>query len=150
MKQRAARGAILLDVILAIGVFACGYAAISTSMNASYRMARRVQFQEAATQRAVRMLELLESPIGSEANPASGTFEEDPSWNWEVQDQPGPMLSLRSRTIRIWKRFPDGLQSLELKRLIGSAPAEPTSRKNRVQRSGASQSIEPFPGVSVR
>lgn len=150
MKQRPARGAILLDVILAIGVFACGYAAVSTSMNASYRMARRVQFQEAATQRAVRMLELLETPIGSDTKRSSGTFEDDPSWNWEVEDQPGPMPSMRSRKIKIWRRFPDGLQSLELNRLIASASSQPTGKENRMRRSVRTESTETSPGVSVR
>lgn len=135
-------------MILAIGVFACGYAAVSTSMNASYRMARRVQFQEAATQRAVRMLELLETPIGNDLS--SGSFDEDPTWNWEVQDQPGPIPSLRSRTIRIWKRFPDGVQSLELNRLIDSVASEPTGGEHRTRRSVRPQSTESYPGVSVR
>ncbi len=101
-------------------------------------------------QRAVRMLELLESPIGSEAKKSSGTFEEDPTWNWEVQDEPGPLPSMRSRTVRIWKRFPDGLQSLELKRLIELDSADPEGRDQRVWRSGRSQSIETTPGVSLR
>jgi len=147
-RRRPARGAILLDVILAIGVFACGYAAVATSLNASYRMARRVQFQEAATQRAIRMLELLETPIGAEQS--SGSFDEDPSWNWEVEDQPGPIPSLRSRRIRIWKRFPDGLQTLELNRLIVTAASQPTGRENRTQRSIRSQSVVTSSGVSAR
>lgn len=83
------RGAVLLEVVLALALFLTGAGVVVGSLLTSIEAARRVRDEARAADLAVTILsEVQLGLIAPEETPAPQPFTDAPEWTWQLRAQP--------------------------------------------------------------
>ena len=87
---RRSSGVVLLEVVLALGVFFAAAAVILGGLNASIRAADRLQYEAQAADLAVSLLSDVQMGLMSLIDDGPNNYEEDilADWTWEIVVDP--------------------------------------------------------------
>ncbi|OWK45666.1 prepilin-type N-terminal cleavage/methylation domain-containing protein [Fimbriiglobus ruber] len=116
--RRRRPGLSLLEVLLALTIFLLSLAAIGGLVD--YGAARGTAAQTQAMGVRLAQSKLAEVEAGSlpVSSGGSGTFDEDPNWNWSVE--PGDMVATNvySVTVRAWREIGGQKHEVSLTQMI--------------------------------
>lgn len=101
------RGLSLLEVLVALTIFLLSFVAIGRLVTLASDRALDVEQQSQATRLAQSKLnEVVAGALPLQG--ASGSFDEDPDWQWSVDAEPGSVSSLWTVTVTVSRPSPDG------------------------------------------
>jgi len=111
-NRRFPRGAVLLEVVLALALFVSGALVVLAGLNSALRTARRVQFEARAADLAVTLLSEIQIGVATLENAGPTAYEEPElaGWSWQVatadeeQLTDGPPF----KRVQVVIRSPDG------------------------------------------
>lgn len=89
--RRRPGGAVLLEVVLALGIFFMGAAVVAGSLNISITATQRIKLQAQAADLAVTKLSEIQMGLLSVADDGPNAYSEDenlPDWTWQVVTTP--------------------------------------------------------------
>ncbi len=110
----------LLEVVLALGIFVAGLAALSQLHTTGADAAIQARLKTHAIMRCESKL----NEVAAGVEPLQATnamaFEDDPSWNWTLESAPGPHADLLQITVTVARSGQSSLDSTSfaLSRLI--------------------------------
>jgi Tfp pilus assembly protein PilV len=119
-------GMSLLEVMAALTVFLMSLVAIGRLMTLATEQAMLVSWQSRATMLAESKMAEFSAGILTLTGTSSGTFDEDPTWNWEAEIAADATMTMLYRvTMTAWKQSKDGSK---VSTTISQYIYEPTAR----------------------
>jgi general secretion pathway protein I len=104
-RPRPARrpGLSLLEVLLALAIFLLALAAIGGLVNYGSERAMAASLQAAGTRLAQSKLAEVEAGVIPVSTGGTGTFDEEPDWNWSVEPGSTSVPNVYPVTVRVWR-----------------------------------------------
>jgi len=126
-------GTSLLEVLLATVILAGGLAALTQQSFVAARVARRLELETEASLRCRRRLNETLMEDRSSDGYCTGQFEDDPSWQWLIRQDPTSFPNTTQITVKVWQTGNEQQDSTcMLQRLLTSAaPVEKTDSIRR-------------------
>jgi type II secretion system protein I len=108
-RGSARDGMTLLEVLLALAIFLFSLVAISQLFNTATDQATEIQYQSRATRLAESRLQEYVAGVRSLQAGGSGTFDEEPEWEWKADCQSdGTAQNLYNVTVTVSRTLADG------------------------------------------
>ena len=84
-RRSSARGAVLLEVIFSVALFAAAAGTVIGAFNASFRAMRQLRIQAHAVDRAVTMLSEIQMGLVPPVDDGPTAYDEpDDDWTWQI------------------------------------------------------------------
>jgi len=96
-------GLSLLEVLLALAIFLFSLAAIGALVDFGNERSTATAMQTTATRLAQAKLAEVEAGAISVTAGGSGTFDEEPEWNWSVESGSATVANVYPITVRVWR-----------------------------------------------
>jgi general secretion pathway protein I len=96
-------GLSLLEVLLALAIFLMSLVAIGGLIDFGSDQGMAASMQAAGTRLAQSKLAEVEAGAIDVASGGSGTFDDEPEWNWSVESTPTPYPNTYDVTVRVWR-----------------------------------------------
>ena len=97
------RGLSLLEVLLALAIFLMSLVAIGGLVDFGSDQGMAASMQAAGTRLAQSKLAEAEAGAIDLTAGGSGTFEDEPEWNWSVESTPAQWPNVYDVTVRVWR-----------------------------------------------
>ena len=116
--RRRRPGLSLLEVLLALTIFLLSLTAIGGLVDYGAARGTAAQTQAMGVRLAQSKLAEVEAGVMPVSSGGSGTFDEDPNWNWSVE--PGDMVATNvySVTVRAWREIGGQRHEVSLTQMI--------------------------------
>lgn len=101
--RRRRRGLSLLEVLLALAIFLMSLVAIGGLVDFGSDQGTAAAMQAVGTRLAQSKLAEVEAGAVDVAAGGSGTFEDEPEWNWSVESVPTQYPNTYDVTVRAWR-----------------------------------------------
>lgn len=126
-------GTSLLEVLLAIVILAGGLTALTQQSFVAANVSRRLELETEASLRCRRRLNEALMEDRSSDGDCTGQFEDDPSWQWSIQQDTTGFPNTIQITVKVWQSGNNQQDSAcRLQRLLTSAaPFEKTDSIRR-------------------
>lgn len=111
-------GLSLLEVLLALAIFLFSLAAIGALVEFGNQRATAAAMQTTATRLAQAKLAEVEAGAVSVATGGSGTFDEEPEWNWSVEPGAATIPNVYPVTVRVWREAAGRMHEVTLTQLV--------------------------------
>ena len=111
-------GLSLLEVLLALAIFLFSLAAIGALVDFGNGRATAAAMQTTATRLAQAKLAEVEAGAVSVTTGGSGTFDEEPEWNWSVEPGAATIPNVYPITVRVWREAAGRTHEVTLTQLV--------------------------------
>jgi Tfp pilus assembly protein PilV len=93
----------ILEVLIAFAIFLFSLAAIAQLVDLGSRSARETIDQNTGTRLAQSKLAEVEAGVIAPSAGGSGTFDDEPDWQWSVESGGSPVPNVYDVTVRVWR-----------------------------------------------
>lgn len=103
-RSPAARdGITLLEVLVAMAIFLMALVAIARLIDSGTDRAMDAIYQNTGTRLAQSKLAEVEAGAVAVPDGGSGTFDDEPDWQWSVECEAAPVPNVYPVTVRVWR-----------------------------------------------
>lgn len=121
------RGVSLIEVLLSLAIFLMSLAAISALVDVGTDRGLDTVIQNTGTRLAQSKLAEVEAGLISPAGGGSGTFDDEPGWQWAVESGSSPATNVYPVTVRVWKEVRGVRREVTLTQMVFDAEQMGTS-----------------------